>query len=142
MGLKPGAGVLAVVLAAAVGCGNGTASPDRAHANAGAASTVAAAPKEASPRRSSRAQRMFVTHCGGCHTLIEAGARGTRAGDEAPLEYSSPNISTLLNYMQHQIGRMPSFRGRLSRREMVALARYVASVDGCGTRSPTACTAP
>lgn len=82
---------------------------------------------------------LFQRHCSACHTLADADAHGTKAGSEANFDVIRPNVSSVENYLDHQIGKMPDVGKVLSRRQRTAIARYVADVDGCGTRLPTAC---
>lgn len=86
-----------------------------------------------------RGRSLFRASCGACHTLRDAGTHGTRARGEAVLDPIHPNVSSVKQFVSHGYGGMPSFRGKLTPEDIDLLARYVATVDGCGTRSPTSC---
>ena len=129
-------GMLGTALAFAAGCGGDSRDVKRA------GTTAAAAPTESTSTTAVRFRRereLFRTHCGACHTLADAGAHGTKAGGEALLDEIEPNRASTRNFIVNGYGAMPSFRKRLSRREIDALAFYVAEVDGCGNDSPIAC---
>jgi mono/diheme cytochrome c family protein len=132
----------AAACAAGGGCGGGEtdggAGATRAVAHGDGART-APQPRRADPFARERAT--FRARCGGCHTLADAGTHGRRAGGEADLDAIRPNSSSVRQFVRDGYGAMPGFRGTLSVREIDALARYVAAVDGCGAASPTECTA-
>ncbi len=70
-------------------------------------------------------ERVFASAgCGSCHTLREAGATGTTGPN---LDVAEPSASLVADRVRHGGGEMPSFEGRLSDREIEAVAAYVSS---------------
>jgi mono/diheme cytochrome c family protein len=65
--------------------------------------------------------------CGGCHTLKAAGSNGTTGPD---LDQLKPSAATVASVVTNGAGIMPSFKGRLSRADIQAVARYVATSAG------------
>jgi cytochrome c6 len=72
-------------------------------------------------------KQIFQSKCGSCHTLKDAGTKGT----------VGPNLDQLMPpfaIVQHQVinggGAMPAFKGVLTSKQIDAVARYVASVAG------------
>jgi cytochrome c6 len=72
-------------------------------------------------------KQIFESKCGSCHTLKDAGTKGT----------VGPNLDQLMPpfaIVQHQVinggGAMPAFKGVLTNKQIEAVARYVASVAG------------
>jgi cbb3-type cytochrome c oxidase subunit III len=70
---------------------------------------------------------IFKVKCGGCHTLGDAGTKGTQG----------PNLDLLkppFDVAKHQVevggGIMPAFKGTLTDKQITAVARYVSSVAG------------
>jgi len=64
--------------------------------------------------------------CGGCHTLRAADATGTVGPDLDSAQVTADDVSWAV-----RDGRpgMPAFRGRLTAREIRAVARFVAQSD-------------
>jgi mono/diheme cytochrome c family protein len=65
--------------------------------------------------------------CSGCHTLKDAGATGTVGPD---LDTLKPSKATVARQVETGGGAMPSFKGRLTDKQIQAVAGYVASVAG------------
>jgi cbb3-type cytochrome c oxidase subunit III len=70
---------------------------------------------------------IFKAKCGGCHTLADAGTKGTQG----------PNLDQLkppFDIAKHQVevggGIMPAFKGTLTDAQITAVAKYVSSVAG------------
>jgi mono/diheme cytochrome c family protein len=70
---------------------------------------------------------IFKVKCGGCHTLADAGTKGTQG----------PNLDLLkppFDVAKHQVevggGIMPAFKGTLTDAQITAVAKYVSSVAG------------
>jgi mono/diheme cytochrome c family protein len=65
--------------------------------------------------------------CATCHTLKDAGSKGTIGPNLDQLKPSQPTV-------QHQVevggGAMPAFKGKLSDAQIAAVAAYVSSVAG------------
>jgi uncharacterized membrane protein len=70
---------------------------------------------------------VFVSKCGSCHTLSDAGTTG-HAGPN--LDASQPSADFVLERVRDGKGAMPSFRSRLNDTEMRDVAAYVASASG------------
>ena len=68
---------------------------------------------------------VFATHCGSCHTLTAAGTRGVRGPNfDSSERLSAGQIRRQLNL---GVGGMPSFRGRLTARQQVAVSAFLAA---------------
>lgn len=70
---------------------------------------------------------LFVTNCGGCHTLADAGTTGT----------VGPNLDDLkppADVVEHQVinggATMPPFKGVLTDQQIADVSAYVASAAG------------
>lgn len=63
--------------------------------------------------------------CGICHTLAAAGAHGTVGTN---LDADPPSYDLLLDTVTNGVGRMPSFKARLSAKQIRDLAAYVVTV--------------
>jgi len=71
-------------------------------------------------------RRVFVTSgCGRCHTLSAAGTHGTTGPNFDKSEELDP--SQIRNQLHLGVGGMPSFRGRLTRREEAAVAAFLST---------------
>lgn len=70
------------------------------------------------------AGRLLFTQmaCGSCHTLAAAGAHGKIAAD---LDANPPGFDLVLDRVTNGVGRMPSYRARLSERQIRDLAAFV-----------------
>jgi mono/diheme cytochrome c family protein len=107
----PAAGVLLVAVLA--GCGGG----------AGGGTTHGGT----TPAGSGRA--LFVTECGGCHTLAAAGTGGNAGPD---LDRPRPSYGQVVEKATDGGSMMPAFSGTLTRAQIRAIARYVARAAGSG----------
>lgn len=65
--------------------------------------------------------------CGSCHTLSDAGTNGTIGPN---LDQAKPGVELAVNRVTNGSGVMPSFRDRLSRDQIRAVAEYVARAAG------------
>jgi mono/diheme cytochrome c family protein len=65
--------------------------------------------------------------CAACHTLKAANARGRRGPD---LDDAKPSVAEAEEQITEGGGGMPSFRSRLSAKEIHALAVYVSENAG------------
>jgi mono/diheme cytochrome c family protein len=73
-------------------------------------------------------KRLFQTvGCAGCHTLADAGASGSVGPN---LDEARPSKDRVASIVSNGGIVMPSFRNRLSRDEIEAIATYVSSVAG------------
>jgi mono/diheme cytochrome c family protein len=68
--------------------------------------------------------RLFKDNCGSCHTLTAAGTRGT-AGPN--LDNTSLSQADIESKIGSGGGGMPSFGGKLSEKEIKAVAAYVSA---------------
>ena len=103
-----------IVLAAA--CGGSSGSSSSASPPSGGGEVSAAAGKD-----------VFESNCATCHTLADAGATGSVGPD---LDDLKPDAETVKNQVTNGGGGMPSFGGRLSSRQIAAVAAYVAHNAG------------
>jgi mono/diheme cytochrome c family protein len=65
--------------------------------------------------------------CGGCHSLVAAGTQG---GAGPSLDDAKPSAPAVASKVRSGGGGMPSFAGRLSDRQIEAVADYVARSAG------------
>ena len=72
-------------------------------------------------------ESLFAEHCAGCHALAAA---GSPEGVGPDLDGLRPDRTRVARQVADGGGGMPSFAGRLSAREIAAIARYVARVAG------------
>lgn len=69
------------------------------------------------------AKSLFVTNCGSCHTLADAGTTGKVGPD---LDAAKPTVALAVHQITNGGGSMPAFRGSLTKAQIQALAEYVA----------------
>jgi cbb3-type cytochrome c oxidase subunit III len=72
-------------------------------------------------------KQIFITKCGGCHTLKDAGTTGTQGPN---LDQLKPPFPIVKNQVIKGGGIMPAFKGVLTDAQINAVARYVASHAG------------
>ncbi len=72
-------------------------------------------------------KQVFVSNCGGCHTL---GAAGTTGSVGPNLDQLKPNAARVQRQVRNGGPGMPSFAGRLSNAQIAAVAKYVAQNAG------------
>ncbi len=65
--------------------------------------------------------------CAACHTLADARSNGTVGPN---LDSARPSADLVRQRVENGLGPMPSFRGKLSRTQIDAVAAYVSSVAG------------
>lgn len=70
-----------------------------------------------------------VPACALCHTLKDAGAEGAIGPN---LDELRPDADRVAKALRNGIGQMPSYRDKLSDKQVQALARYVAQATGAG----------
>ena len=87
----------------------------------------------------SQGKQLFTTHCGVCHTLADAGTRGTVgpdldgafAADRAQGFHESTIKQVVYDQIRYASGRMP--RNVVTGQDAASVAAYVASVAGTGS---------
>jgi cbb3-type cytochrome c oxidase subunit III len=67
---------------------------------------------------------VFVTNCGSCHTLADAGTTGTIGPN---LDDSKPARPLVVDRVTNGMGAMPPFKGTLTDAQIQAVADYVSS---------------
>jgi cbb3-type cytochrome c oxidase subunit III len=72
-------------------------------------------------------KQIFVTKCGGCHTLRAAKTSGTRGPN---LDSLKPPFDRAKQQVIHGGGIMPAFKGILTDKQIEVVARYVADNAG------------
>jgi cytochrome c5 len=72
-------------------------------------------------------KQIFITKCGGCHTLKDAGTTGTQGPN---LDQLKPPFPIVKNQVIKGGGIMPAFKGVLTDAQINAVARYVATHAG------------
>jgi mono/diheme cytochrome c family protein len=70
---------------------------------------------------------LFTQNCAGCHTLADAGAKGTVGPN---LDELKADEALIIKQVTNGGGGMPAFKGTLTPEEIKAIAAYVSSVDG------------
>jgi mono/diheme cytochrome c family protein len=70
---------------------------------------------------------IFVTNCGSCHTLADAGTTGTVGPN---LDQAKPPQPLVVDRVTNGKGVMPPFKGTLSDAQIQAVADYVSSSAG------------
>ena len=74
-----------------------------------------------------KGKQLFQAKCGGCHTLKAAGTNGTVGPN---LDEAKPPKSLVVQRVTNGKGAMPSFKDRLSKQQIDAVATYVSSAAG------------
>jgi cbb3-type cytochrome c oxidase subunit III len=77
--------------------------------------------------RGTNGKQIFVTKCGGCHTLKAAGTTGTQGPN---LDALKPPFAVAKNQIIHGGGIMPAFKGVLTDAQINAVAKYVSQHAG------------
>jgi mono/diheme cytochrome c family protein len=77
------------------------------------------------PAYPASAKATFVTTCGGCHTLANAGTKGTVGPN---LDQLKPDLATVEHQIMNGGGPMPA--GLLKGQSLTDVAEYVSSVAG------------
>jgi cbb3-type cytochrome c oxidase subunit III len=72
-------------------------------------------------------KQIFITKCGGCHTLKAAGTTGTQGPN---LDLLKPPFARVQNQVIKGGGIMPAFKGVLLDAQIKAVAKYVAQHAG------------
>jgi cbb3-type cytochrome c oxidase subunit III len=72
-------------------------------------------------------KQIFMTKCGGCHTLKDAGTTGTQGPN---LDLLKPPLPIVKNQVIKGGGIMPAFKGVLTDAQIDAVAKYVADHAG------------
>jgi cbb3-type cytochrome c oxidase subunit III len=72
-------------------------------------------------------KQIFVTKCGGCHTLKDAGTTGTQGPN---LDLLKPPFARAKKQVINGGGIMPAFKGVLTDAQINAVAKYVAEHAG------------
>ena len=72
-------------------------------------------------------KQIFITKCGGCHTLKDAGTTGTQGPN---LDQLMPPFPIVKNQVIKGGGIMPAFKGVLTDAQINAVAKYVAQHAG------------
>ena len=108
-----------------------TAAPEStavASDDTGGAETSAPEPTEDVPVSLAAGKTIFMTlGCAACHTLAEAGARGTTGPD---LDKLKPDAATVAAQVVSGGGGMPSFADKLTETDIRNLSAYIVEVAG------------
>jgi cbb3-type cytochrome c oxidase subunit III len=72
-------------------------------------------------------KQIFITKCGGCHTLKDAGTTGTQGPN---LDLLKPPFPIVKNQVIKGGGVMPAFKDVLNDAQIAAVAKYVAEHAG------------
>ena len=109
----------------------GTQEVEEAHAeeaSGGGTTTGAPAPAPAPSGDAAAGKQVFESAgCVACHTLADAGASGTVGPN---LDQAKPPATLVVTRVTNGAGPMPSFKGKLSEKQIEDVAAYVSSVAG------------
>ena len=72
-------------------------------------------------------RQLFVSNCGSCHALADA---GTNSSAGPSLDAFAPSRESVEEQVRHGGGGMPAFEGRLSDAEIEAVSTYAADHAG------------
>ncbi len=120
--------VTALVLVFAAGCGGeepATTTEPAAEPTPAAESETPAAGESGADTAAVAGQERFVTTCGGCHVLADAGTNG-QVGPN--LDELAPDVDTVLTAIEVGPGQMPE--NLLEGEEAREVAEYVAASTG------------
>jgi mono/diheme cytochrome c family protein len=70
---------------------------------------------------------IFTSNCSSCHTLADAGASGSVGPN---LDDLKPDDATVVHQVTNGGGVMPSFADKLSKTEILSVAKYVSTAAG------------
>ncbi len=97
-------------------------------ASGGGTTTGAPAPAPAPTGDAAAGKQVFESAgCVACHTLADAGASGTVGPN---LDQAKPPATLVVTRVTNGAGAMPSFKGKLSEKQIEDVAAYVSSVAG------------
>ena len=82
---------------------------------------------QAQPVTGTNGKQIFITKCGGCHTLKAAGTTGTQGPN---LDLLKPPFPRVKKQVINGGGIMPAFKGTLTDAQINAVAKYVAEHAG------------
>ncbi len=109
----------------------GTQEVEEAHAeeaSGGGTTTGAPAPAPAPSGDAAAGKQVFESAgCVACHTLADAGASGTVGPN---LDQAKPPATLVVTRVTNGAGAMPSFKGKLSEKQIEDVAAYVSSAAG------------
>ncbi len=111
----------------------GTQEVEEAHAGGGRAVAgrrpgAARRPAPAPSGDAAAGKQVFESAgCVACHTLADAGASGTVGPN---LDQAKPPATLVVTRVTNGAGAMPSFKGKLSEKQIEDVAAYVSSVAG------------
>jgi len=90
--------------------------------------TVQGAGGSTTPSVNTQGKQVFTSAgCGGCHTLKDADSSGTIGPN---LDQTRPPRPLVVARVTDGMGKMPSFKGQLSPKQIQAVAAYVTAVEG------------
>jgi len=74
-----------------------------------------------------KGKALFVTNCGGCHTLAAAGTSGTVGPN---LDTLKPNYQAVTAQVTNGGAAMPAFKAQFSTQQIADIAAYVVTATG------------
>jgi mono/diheme cytochrome c family protein len=109
------------------GAASGAATSATAAASSIASTEAAANGSGSTAGNPAGGKPIFISACGGCHTLADA----RTSGEVGPnLDDLKPDAPTVQKQVENGGGGMPAFKGSLSDADITNVAAYVASVAG------------
>jgi mono/diheme cytochrome c family protein len=125
--------IAVTLLLVAAGCGGGEtveAQPQTVEGKVPAqkTETTRTTPRSKQKGNATAGKEIFASAgCGGCHTLSDAGTSGTVGPN---LDEAKPSYDLAVDRVTNGQGAMPSFKGRLSQKQIQDVATYVSSTAG------------
>ncbi len=125
------AGMLTTVVVVAKESGEKEAAATGPPETAPPATETAPPATEAAGGDAGAGKRVFSSAgCGGCHTLADAGTKGTVGPD---LDEARPALALIVDRVTNGKGVMPPFKGTLTEKEIEDVAAYVFQATRAGS---------
>src|SRR5204863_8475037 len=96
-------------------------------ADAVASYVALVAGKPVAAKNTTSGKDIFTANCGSCHTLADAGTKGTVGPN---LDQLKPDEARVQKQVTNGGAVMPAFKGTLTAAQITAVAKYVSSVAG------------
>ena len=121
------AGILAPLVLLLAACGSGTTTTPTPNTVIGNAPTTSTTASGGGKGNAAAGKAVFKSNCSSCHTLADAGAKGTVGPN---LDQLKPPEALVVTQVTNGGGVMPAFKGTLTPQQIQDVAAYVSSVAG------------